>query len=114
MIKPYEINANKLLCFGDAHQDIEWCKAILEREKGNYDHILFLGDMIDSYWSYPRVYTAKETAKFFNILQQGAYGPVSFVMGNHDCCVRECFPFNKRFTQKKHIFNKHSMRAAQA
>ena len=106
MKKPYNIEAEKLLCISDAHQDIEWCKAILEREKGNYDHILFLGDMIDSYWSYPRVYTAKETAKFFVALQNGAYGPASFCLGNHDAGPRECFTYNKKFSHKKHIFNK--------
>lgn len=104
--KPYEINADKLLVISDIHQDCDFFKAVLEREKGNYDHILFLGDMIDSYWGYPRVYTAKETAKFIVELQNGAYGPASFAQGNHDTPARECFSFNKKFSNKKHIFNR--------
>lgn len=103
--KPYEINADKLLIITDIHQDVSWFQAVISREKGNYDHILFNGDFIDSYYSPPRVYGAGATAEFMVELINGGYGPVSLNCGNHDLPVMECWKMNQEHSNKKHIHN---------
>lgn len=56
MNKPWEINADCVLVFGDVHQRVPWAKAVLDKEKGNYDHVVFLGDVIDTFESPPRCF----------------------------------------------------------
>lgn len=105
MDKPYIINAEKLLVVSDIHQDIFYFKELLEREAGNYDHILLNGDFIDSHKNQTLIYGAKATAMFILELQEGKYGPCSFNLGNHDTPVMESWRFNRQFQHKHNLFN---------
>lgn len=104
-MKPYQIDAQKCLIIPDSHQDIKWIQAILERERGNYDHIITLGDEFDSYKSYPEVASTKEMARFVIDLQNGSRGPVTQLLGNHNLAYAESWASNSRFSHKKHLFN---------
>ena len=55
IINKYEINAKRILVFGDLHQQIDWARRILGKEKNNYDFLIILGDFFDSFFSPPRV-----------------------------------------------------------
>lgn len=100
MEKPYEIKAEKLLIITDVHQNINWVKNILETEKNNYDHVLFNGDWIDSYYEPPIIAGAEETARFVLAAINGEYGPASFNIGNHDLPVMESWKKNSTYFNK--------------
>jgi len=104
MKKPYEINAENLLIITDIHQNISWVKKILENETGNYDHILFNGDWIDSNYQPPIIASAEETALFLVDAINGKYGPASFNIGNHDLPVMESWKSNSKYSKKQPLF----------
>lgn len=103
MNKPYQINAESLLIITDIHQNLNWVKKILEDERGNYDHILFNGDWIDSYYQPPVIEGATETAKFLVDAINGKYGPASFNLGNHDAPVMESWRWNVKYSNKPQL-----------
>jgi hypothetical protein len=104
MNKPYQINAESLLIITDIHQNLNWVKKILEDERGNYDHVLFNGDWIDSYYQPPVIEGATETAKFVVDAINGRYGPASFNIGNHDAPVMESWRWNIKYSNKPQLF----------
>lgn len=108
MLKPYQVNASRAILIFDSHQNILWAKEIFEREKGNYDHIITGGDEFDSYKKFPEVAGIKETAQFVISLQEGAYGPITQLIGNHNIAYMECWAANSRYSHKHHIYNGHS------
>jgi len=83
MSKSWTINANTL-CIGDLHQNVSWAKAILEAERGFYDHALFMGDIFDSRFEPPMVSSVEETARFAQELTDQKYGSTTVLWGNHD------------------------------
>lgn len=89
-VQPWELApGQRVLAFSDMHQDVAWATAILEREQSNYDHIVFMGDFIDSHRSETEVAGAEKTARFIKQLIDGAYGPATLLLGNHDLPVFE-------------------------
>lgn len=100
----WEING-RILCISDIHQNVEWAKAVIALEKGNYDHIVFLGDFFDSFWEYPKVYTVSNTAKFIIEVIYGAYGPNTLLLGNHDLAYLEAWRSSSKFHNPKYLFN---------
>jgi hypothetical protein len=103
-MKSYQINVKKCLIIPDVHQDVEWVMSILEKEKGNYDHIIFTGDYFDTHKSTEQV-SGKETARFVKGLCDGIFGPVTICVGNHDIGYMESWSANQKFTHKHHILN---------
>lgn len=104
-MKPFEIKAKSALILADIHQDINWVKTILEKEKGNFDTIISLGDEFDSFKSFPEVETVKNTAKFIIELQEGKYGPYFELMANHTCAYYEAHKYSSKFQSPKHLYN---------
>ncbi len=104
-MKPYQVNASRAIIIPDSHQDIAWVKGILEREKGNYNHIITLGDEFDSHKSFPEVAGIKETAQFAISLQEGAYGPITQIVGNHSLAYMESWAANSKYSHKHHLYN---------
>ena len=104
-MKPFEVKGSKVLIISDIHQDINWVKTILEKEKGNFDHIIWLGDFWDSFKFYPEVETAKNTAKFVVDIVDGKYGPSSLLLANHDCAYYEAHKYSSKFQSPKHLYN---------
>jgi hypothetical protein len=92
----WEINCNNCLVISDIHQDINWVKSILEVEKGNYDHLHFNGDIIDSHKKPDKISGARETAIFYRWLLDN--GTVN--LGNHDLPYMEFFPYNLKYKDK--------------
>lgn len=101
----HEIKAEKLLIITDVHQNINWIKNILETEKNNYDHLLFNGDWIDSYYEPPVIAGSVETAQFVLAAINGEYGPASFNIGNHDLPVMESWKKNSVYSNKLQLLN---------
>lgn len=83
MSNHWEITGNTL-CIADVHQNTAWAKAILEAERGFYDHVVFMGDIFDSYFEPPVVSSVQETAIFAQELTDQKYGPTTVLWGNHD------------------------------
>lgn len=104
-MKPYEVKSKSCLLIFDQHQDINWVKIILEKEQGNYDHIIWGGDWFDSFKSYPEVETVKNTAKFVVDIIEGKFGPSSLILGNHDCALYEAHKYSSVFQSPKHLYN---------
>lgn len=104
-MKPFEIKSKSALLIFDWHQDVNWVKTILEKEKGNYDHIIWGGDEFDSFKSYPEVETAKNTAKFVVDIIEGKFGPSSLILGNHPACYYEAHKYSSKFQSPKHLYN---------
>jgi 3',5'-cyclic AMP phosphodiesterase CpdA len=106
MIKPYQIDAGKCLVISDIHQEIDrYAKLVVEREKGNYDHVIFLGDFIDSHKAYPQVAGVKETARFVKNICEGNLGPATLILSNHDAPYMESWSANQKYSKKRHIIN---------
>ena len=103
-MKPFEVKGSKVLIFGDFHQDINWVKTILEKEKGNYDQIINLGDLMDSFYSFPVVATAWEVADFTKELIDGKHGPYYQIIGNHDSPILESYKYNVKYQNPKFLF----------
>lgn len=104
-MKKYQISSKNLLIIPDFHQDTNWFKTILEKEKDNYDTILSLGDEFDSFKTYPEVETVKNVAKFIIELQNGKYGPYFCLMANHTCAYYEAHKYSSVFQSPKHLYN---------
>lgn len=104
-MKPFEIKAKAALLIFDPHQDINWAKTILEKEKGNYDYIIWGGDFWDSFKSFPEVETVKKTAKFVVDIIEGKFGPSSLLYGNHDLIYAEAHKYSSVFQSPKHLYN---------
>jgi len=104
-MKPFEILAKSAIIIPDVHLDINWVKAILSKEQGNYDHIIWLSDFFDSFKSYPEVETSKNTAKFVVDIIDGKFGPSSLLLANHDCCYYEAHKYSSIFQSPKHLYN---------
>lgn len=100
---PWEFNGDKVLVFSDVHQRLSWMRAVIEKEKNNFDKIVFLGDMFDTHYLETEVSGIKETAKEYASLIENKNNLV--LAGNHDIPYLECWSDSKRFTSKKHIFN---------
>jgi hypothetical protein len=45
---------HRIICFGDQHTNYKIAEQILEKEKGNYDLFINLGDEFDNYYDTPR------------------------------------------------------------
>ena len=105
-IKPYQINAGKCLVISDIHQEIaRYAKLVVEREKGNYDHIICTGDFYDSHKPHKEINGIKDTARFVKDLVNGTYGPATVCIGNHDIGPMECWSANQKYSHKRHMFN---------
>lgn len=104
-MKPFEIKSKSCLLIFDWHQDVNWVKTIFEKEKGNYDYIIWGGDEFDSFKSYPEVETVKNTAKFVVDIIDGKFGPSSLILGNHSACYYEAHKYSSVFQSPKHLYN---------
>jgi hypothetical protein len=104
-MKPYQINATRVIVIPDFHQDINFAREALEKEKSNYDHIITLGDEFDSHKSFPAVAGIKETAQFAIDLQRGTFGSITQLLGNHSLAYAESWYSNSRFSHKRHLMN---------
>lgn len=101
----WEIIGKRVLCISDIHQNLDWVAAILNAERGNYDHIVFLGDEFDSFWEPPKVASIKETANFIIEVQNGKYGPATQLLGNHNLSYLEAWRYSSKFRNPKFLFN---------
>src|ERR1700722_434090 len=99
MDKPWEINCESALIIGDIHQRISWAQAILEREAGNFDKVIFLGDFFDTHFEGPETATIKETAAFYKFVINN----YNVCMGNHEGGYRESWAANQKYSHKHHL-----------
>lgn len=100
---PWEFNAKRVLVFSDVHQRLDWMHAILDKERNNYDKIVFLGDMFDTHHSTINSAGVRQTAKEYASMIDS---PNNLILaGNHDIPYLECWADAKRFSNKKHIYN---------
>ena len=103
---PWKINGKRVICLYDIHQQIDWVKAVLFFEKGNYDHVVFGGDWFDSFHEPPRVASVKETAQFIvDIIEKNIYGEHTLLLGNHDLAYLEAWKATSNFRNPKFMFN---------
>lgn len=103
MSNPWEITGKRILAISDVHQRTDWMNAVFSHENGNYDHIVFLGDMMDSYDEPPVVSSARRSAnEYANLLSRQ---DVTVLVGNHDLPYIECFKKSKAFKKNSNIIN---------
>ncbi len=97
MDKPWELNGDWVLVLTDIHQNVAWAKAVLEREKGNYDKVVWLGDFIDSHHEGGEgIAGARETAEFWRECVEKDH----VLLGNHDAPVMESYSHNSNYRRK--------------
>lgn len=107
MVAPYSIQANSILVIPDIHENVSWVKSIMDKEKGNYDHIVFLGDYFDSRDPLQSC-GAKQTAKFVKQALGQEFGPATLLIGNHDAPIMESWISNRKYQKKKNLLNYHT------
>lgn len=101
-MNPWEINADHVLVVPDVHQNVEWAKAIISHENGNYTHIVFLGDFVDTHIQ-PPPSSVEATARFFaEIIERE---DTTVLLGNHDAPRFECWSFNQHFKTKRPLIH---------
>lgn len=103
-MKNYEIDAKRILCIPDFHQELNWVKQILEKEKNNYDHLIILGDEFDSFYNPPEVAGVEEVASFILDMQNKKYGPCTMIMGNHGLPYMESWQDNQRNQNRQLLY----------
>lgn len=101
----YKIESRKTLVIPDLHQNVNWMKKVLEKESGNYDYLITLGDEFDSFLSPPEVASVKETANFILELQNEKYGPCFMIAGNHILPYVESYKYNIQYKNPHFLFN---------
>lgn len=101
MSKPWEINAKRVLVFSDVHQDVEWARAVMEHEKGNFDRLLFNGDIAHTRKSRKEVSGIRESARFYRSLIEN----YDVNMGNHELPIMESWRANSVFKTRKNLLN---------
>ena len=105
-MKTYLVNANKALVLPDIHQAVDgYAKKIIDLEKGNYDHIICLGDYFDSHCDPSKINGIKETGGFVKELIGGIYGDATLCLGNHDAGYMESWKANQSFQKRRYLFN---------
>ena len=90
---PTTIHTNRCLIIPDVHQNIDWVKAILERELTSETRVVFLGDYFDPRGDLRLIAGARETARFFRELQESLADRVTLLIGNHDLPYLEGAPY---------------------
>jgi hypothetical protein len=103
MDKPWQFNGESVLVFSDVHQRINWAREVMDFEQGNYDKIVFLGDMADSFHSPPEVSGIRETAAFHRELVE--MRNCRCILGNHCAPLAETARMAQTFQHKRKIFN---------
>lgn len=92
---------NRYLIIGDVHQNIEWAESVIESHKGDFDHIIFLGDFFDTFRK--DLASAKETCEF--MIRMYNRGDTTFIVGNHDVAYYELwYKLKKDRSPKKLLF----------
>ena len=102
--KPWQINCKSALLIPDTHQDKVWAEAVIKKEEGNYDKIIWMGDYFDSFHEYPRVATVSDMAAFVQARMEN--DNEYFLLGNHECHYMEAHSHNKQFRHKKALHYK--------
>ena len=93
----------KLLLIPDIHQNHHTAQCVIDKEKGNYDRILFLGDFFDNWHDTPK--DAELTAQW---LKEEIFPRknVTILTGNHDVSYRTFHATDQcvcsGFTREKH------------
>lgn len=85
--RPWELSCQCALILSDIHQRTNWADAVLAHEKGVYDHVVFLGDIMDSFHNPPEVTGARETGKWYAAFIERP--DTTVLLGNHDCSYAE-------------------------
>jgi 3',5'-cyclic AMP phosphodiesterase CpdA len=102
----WEVVGKRVLCIYDIHQNLDWATAILDLEKGNYDHIIFGGDYFDSFWEPPKVESVQNVAQFIlEVFEGKIYGPATLLLGNHDLAYLEAWRATSQFRNPRFMFN---------
>lgn len=102
-MKNFEVKGSKILILGDSHKNTEWIKTILQKEKGNFDKIIHLGDHFDSFFDYPIVSSTKQTAHFVKEFINHQYGEVFQLTGNHELPLVESHKYCVQYTQPRNL-----------
>ena len=103
MSDSFSISADRILVISDIHQRTNWADAVLEKEAGNYDHIVFLGDVFDSFDEPPAVTGIRETARWYRKLIERK--DVTVLAGNHELPYLESHFSSKQFKKKIPLLN---------
>lgn len=101
---PWEINADRVLCIPDVHQDTAWAKAVIAHESA-CDRVVLLGDYFDSFKHPPQVAGARETAEWVQSLIRDPSRRYHLCQGNHDVGYSESWAYNSRYTHKPALIN---------
>jgi hypothetical protein len=96
--RPWEINCECALLIPDIHQDIEWAQEVLRREDGQYDRVVFLGDIADSHRPQSQIAGIRATARFYRELIERSDSTV--LLGNHCAPLMESWKDNRQFKKK--------------
>lgn len=93
MNTPWDLSEGRVLVFSDAHQDLRWIEKILEVEHGNYDTILFNGDIAHTHENHEGIVGIRKSAKFYKWLLDKHH----VNLGNHELPLMESWHRNSQF-----------------
>ncbi len=77
-----EITTESCLLIFDPHQNIQWCKNIIAKERGRISHLLLGGDYFDTFDR--ALPCADAMCDYLLELEQEFFGHVTILLGNHD------------------------------
>lgn len=94
-----EIQAKQILVVPDIHQDIAWFDRVIKDANGRYEHIVFLGDILDEKSKFAA--SKKDTCEFILRIHRGEFGPFTQLLGNHDAQYMESCKANLQYSQMR-------------
>lgn len=103
--EPWVVTGDRVLCISDVHQDILWARKVLEHEVGQFDKVVWMGDILDSHRGTDEVVGARATGRFLKELLSDATDTHHVCLGNHDLPYAESWAYNHRYTHKHYLVN---------
>lgn len=102
--RPWEVPAGRrVLVFGDVHQRLNWADAALAHEAGQFDHVVFLGDVVHSFETSSAVSGIRETARWYARLIRRPNTTV--LLGNHEAAFMESDSYSRVYKRKPNLLH---------
>lgn len=89
---PLRIECDACLLLFDPHENVAWVRAVLERERGGWDHLLLGGDYFDAFGRPDRGGPAEMCVELQE-LRRTLGSRLTVLLGNHDISYLEARPF---------------------
>ena len=88
---PLQLETNACLLVFDVHEDVAWLRSVIEKERGNFDHLLLGGDYFDAFRRPSGGGATLMCATLLDLRRE--FGrDLTVLLGNHDISYLEVRP----------------------